>query len=176
MKRKINLNRLIAIICMVTVIALAMSILIPRLQQRAEENARLKYGTPKLADTFNTEMAAEALEYINNGRVTAGMGTLKMDNGALEKAAKTRAKELTELFAHERPRGQSWQTAFDQFHVPGRLRGENLASGQPNAAAVYNSWWNSTSHKDNMMNPDYTHTSIVCFEYNDGCFWVQLFR
>lgn len=176
MKQKINPNHVIAAVCILAVLALAASMLIPRLQRQAAEAQRQKYGTPYIADTFDKDMATEALEHVNNGRVTAGMEPLQVDNGALEKAAKVRAKELTEHFGHQRPNGETWQTVFVQYHVPGRLRGENLASGQPTAAAVYNSWWNSASHKENMMNPDYTRTSIVCLEYNNTCYWVQLFR
>ena len=176
MNRKVNPSYIIAALCFIAVAALALSIVVPRLQRQAQVADRLKYGTPDIADNFDAEAATQALEYINNGRITAGMEPLQVDTGALEKAARTRAKELTELFAHERPKGQSWQSVFDQFHVPGRLRGENLASGQPTAAAVYSSWWNSASHKENMMNPDYTYTSIVCLEYNNAYYWVQLFR
>ncbi len=176
MKRLIKPSYIVATLCALAIAGLMLSMVIPRWQSAAQRSARLKYGTPYLPDNFYEDMASEALEYINNDRKTAGLGELQPDDGALLKAAKTRVKELTVLFDHARPNEESWETAFDQFHVPGRMRGENLASGQSTAATVYNSWWNSPSHKENMMNGDYTYTAIVCMEYEGTYYWVQLFR
>ena len=176
MLKRIKKDAWILTICLSAVAALVLGMLIPRWQQQAQEYQRLKFGTPRIAVTYDTDKADEVLEHINNGRVTAGLEKLQVDNGALAKAAAIRAKEITVHFAHERPEGQTWQTVFSQCNVKGNLRGENLASGQPTAAAVYNSWWNSESHKANMMNPDYTYTAVVCIEYENSCYWVQLFR
>lgn len=176
MKQRANPNYIVAAVCVIAVTGLLLGLLIPRLQSRTEETERLKYGTPNIAEIYDLDMADSVLEHLNRGRVAAGMKPLKVDAGALEKAAKARAKELTVYFGHQRPAGQSWQTVFDQFHVRGRLRGENLASGQSTPEAVYSSWWDSTSHKENMMNPDFSYTSIVCLEYNNTLYWVQLFR
>ncbi len=175
-----NLTRFItsvlAAICFVAVVGSALRIAIPRLIQDSKVAERIEYGTPTVPEHFDEERAAEALEHINNARKTAGLNALQVDNGALASAAKTRAKELTVYFAHERPKGQSWETAFNQFAVPGRLRGENLASGQSTAAAVYSSWWHSQSHKENMMNEEYTYTYLACLQYEGTYYWVQLFR
>lgn len=51
--------------------------------------------------------------------------------------------------------------------------GENIARGQRTPAAVMNAWMNSTGHRRNILNPDFTDIGVA---YNpSGPTWTQVF-
>ena len=134
------------------------------------------YNTPDVVGVWNEQMPDEVLTRVNRARAEQGLPALTMDTGAMMEAARTRAKEITADFAHKRPNGDHNFTVFDQYDVPYRFAGENLAAGQPTADIVFDGWWNSETHRANMMNQHFTHVSIVALWYDDEYFWVQLFR
>lgn len=138
--------------------------------------AQKNYGTPNIHGEYNQDMAKGLLKLVNDGRKTDGKSPLTMDEGDMMEAARTRAREITTLFEHQRPSGDGWETVFSQYHVSYRHAGENIASGQITAESAYNSFWNSQTHRDNLMNENYTHVSIVALRYNGVVYWVQLFR
>ncbi|MCL2478787.1 MAG: CAP domain-containing protein, partial [Treponema sp.] len=53
--------------------------------------------------------------------------------------------------------------------------GENIAMGQRTAEAVMNSWMNSTGHKNNILNPNFTMLGVGHYTQNNINYWVQLF-
>ncbi len=134
------------------------------------------YGTPDLTITWDTQMAQEVLRLMNAARAREGVAPLTMDEGAMMEAAKARALDITVLFDHYRPNGDGFFSVFQQFGVDYSAAGENLAAGQPTAAIVFDSWWNSETHKANMLNASFTHVSIAAMTYNGEPYWVQLFR
>jgi hypothetical protein len=50
--------------------------------------------------------------------------------------------------------------------------GENIAAGQPNATSVTHTWYNSSGHRANMLNPNYSYIGVG---YYNGM-WTQQFR
>ncbi len=135
------------------------------------------HGTPNITGKFYFDYANEVLTYVNAARQAAGLSALQMDNGNMMVAAKIRALEITEKFAHERPDGAPLQTVFSEENVTDfSAAGENLAYGQRTAKEVFDAWMNSEGHKANIMEPKFTHISIVSFEYNNRIYWVQLFK
>lgn len=133
------------------------------------------HGTPNIGGTFHDNMANEVLLKLNAARKEAGLNELTMDNGNMMTAAKIRAKEITVHWAHERPDKDRWDSVFDEEGVTYNARGENLADGHRTADEVFEAWMNSPGHKANIMEPRFTHISIVCFEYEGHFYWVQLF-
>ena len=140
------------------------------------DDAGKDYGTPQIEAEYEPAMAAGLLKLMNDARKTDGEPPLTMDEGAMMDAARTRAREITAVFDHQRPNGDNWATAFSQHHVNYRYAGENIASGQPTAESAYNAFWNSETHRDNMLKAVYTHVSIVSMRYDGVMYWVQLFR
>jgi hypothetical protein len=49
---------------------------------------------------------------------------------------------------------------------------ENIAAGQPDAASVTNTWYNSSGHRANMLNPGFRYIGVG---YHNGM-WTQQFR
>lgn len=133
------------------------------------------HGTPNIAGIFRVDMANELLTKLNKARKDAGLKPLMMDYGNMMIGAKIRAKEITVLWAHERPDHESWSTVYDEEGIKYNMRGENLAKGYRTADAVLEGWMNSEGHRANMMHKDFTHISIACLEYDGTFYWVQLF-
>lgn len=133
------------------------------------------HGTPNINGTFHDNMANEVLAKLNAARKEAGLNELTMDKGNMMTAARIRAKEITVHWAHERPDKDRWDSVFDEEGVKYNARGENLADGHRTADEVFKAWMNSPGHKANIMEPRFTHISIVCLEHEGHFYWVQLF-
>ena len=133
--------------------------------------------------TVEEQLDSAFLTKLNAERVKLGAPELKRfadwDEGVL-----TRALETTVQFSHTRPNESDYKTAFPTSSQP---TGENIASGQATADAVYQAWFNSTlGHKEQMLNATYTHTAVICIrvsattntdasDTNFTYYWVQVF-
>ncbi len=135
-------------------------------------------GPEIIEKTVNGQMhegvTREVLELVNAQRMAAGCKPLMM-TAVQEDLAEQRAVEITALFDHDRPDGRSCATVADDVKLTYNAFGENIAAGQANAQEVMDSWMNSEGHKANILNKDYTHIGIGCFEYSGKLYWVQIF-
>lgn len=117
------------------------------------------------------DYAFEVLALVNKERAAAGLDPLAMDSRLLDVAMNVRAVECSVLFSHDRPNGQSCFTA-----APDLMYGENIACGQSDPQAVMASWMNSSGHRANILDPDYTSIGIGCvYAGGFGPYWVQCF-
>lgn len=123
----------------------------------------------KLPQTAST-LQAEILRLVNEERAKAGLNALQYYYGG-QAAADVRAKEIDTAFSHTRPNGTSCFTALDEAGVNYRGAGENIAKGYTSAESVMNGWMNSSGHKANILNENFTHLIVGV---NGSC-WVQLF-
>ena len=90
----------------------------------------------------------------------------------------TRTKELQceRLFSHTRPDGSSFATALKEQNVSYRSAGENIAWGQQTPKEVVTAWMNSSGHRANIMNPNFTTIGVGYYENERGTdYWCQLF-
>ena len=118
--------------------------------------------------TNNYDYAKEVLLKVNNERSNVGVSSLKIDK-ELTEAAMQRAAEISILFEHERPNGETCFTVCD------KAWGENIAAYQTTPTAVMNSWMNSEGHKANILKSDWKSIGIGCAKINNKYYWVQLF-
>jgi len=122
------------------------------------------------------EFTNEVFELTNNEREALGLDPLEHDED-LDKAAAIRVLEIAEHFSHTRPDGSSFATAFFEAEVTSGRWGENLASGQNIPSEVIQSWLDSESHREAMLNPEYLYMGVGIFIDPEGkTFWVQAFR
>lgn len=122
-------------------------------------------------------VSVEVLGYINDYRAENGLSPLAFDETLL-KAAQTRAAELTENYAHERPNGTSWFTVLDDLAYSYATAGENIAWTEgklSTPATVSRSWINSAPHRENILNDDFEVTGIASVRVGNTTYWVQLF-
>ena len=68
------------------------------------------------------------------------------------------------------------QDPFDRAEAAGlSARAENIARGQDDAAAVMDSWMNSSGHRANILNCSLTKLGVGVAEGSGGPWWTQLF-
>ena len=133
---------------------------------------------PKDTKTYVNEQApGEVLALLNAERKAQGLGELTLDP-TLCKATTIRATEAHEQkgdfadWAHKRPNGDTWFTVLDEVGFSSSLRGENAARGQADGESLYNAWYNSEGHRNNMMNPNFTKVGISMVKVGEGA-WVS---
>lgn len=120
----------------------------------------------------------EVLTLVNKIRIKNNLGQLVWGY-TCEDAADTRAEETKTLYSHTRPNGSSWSTACPTPNSGGES-GENLAIGNAavSPATVVALWMGSQSHRDNILNPNYTNLAVG-FTYDPDTlyrtYWSQFF-
>jgi len=95
---------------------------------------------------------------------------------AMQRAANTRAIEVSEYFSHTRPDGSDCFTVYGDVGLSYNSAAENIAAGQDSPADVARSWINSSGHHTNMIDPDTVHAGVGFEPAGDyGTSWVQIF-
>lgn len=117
----------------------------------------------------------QVVTLVNEERAKEGLSPLSIDT-KVQAAAQVRAKECEQLFSHTRPDGTSFSTVLKEQNVSYRSAGENIAWGQRSPEEVMKAWMNSSGHRANIMNPNFTTIGIGYYENANGTdYWCQLF-
>ena len=121
--------------------------------------------------------AEAVLKLVNQERKKAGVSPLTLSD-KLTSIANTKAKDMADkgYFSHNSPTYGSPFDMLKQFGVSYSYAGENIAAGQKSAEEVMNSWMNSSGHKANILNKNYTQLGVGFYRGGEyGTEWVQLF-
>lgn len=136
-----------------------------------------------LLDRVNTSSAStltgEALEFqklVNNHRTTNTSCNSLAEYGPLNQNALNHSKDMMNrnFFSHTNPDGKS---PFDRMSDDGikyESAGENIAMGQKTASDVLTAWLNSSGHKANIENCNFTHHGIGFVE-GSSTYWTHVF-
>lgn len=117
----------------------------------------------------------EVVDLVNIERAKEGLAPLTIDT-KVQAAAQVRAKECEQRFSHTRPNGTSFSTALKEQNVSYRSAGENIAWGQKSPQEVVTAWMNSSGHRANIMNKNFTTIGVGYYENARGTdYWCQLF-
>lgn len=122
----------------------------------------------------NWSVYEEVIELVNKNRAENGAAPLKLYY-KLCQAAEVRAGEITENFSHIRPDGSKCFTVLDEYSINRYGAAENIAAGYYTADDVVEGWMNSSGHRANILNTDYTHMGIGLVKYNGMIYWSQIF-
>lgn len=120
---------------------------------------------------------AEVLRLVNAERAKEGLKALTMSD-KLVNLAEMKAQDMAQknYFSHTSP---TYGTPFEmlqKYGVSYRSAGENIAAGQATAEAVMRDWLNSSGHRANIMNANYTEIGVGYYKGGSyGTEWVQLF-
>ena len=119
----------------------------------------------------------EILNLVNAERKKQGLNPLVLNhtlNGvAMEKAFDMKEKNY---FSHQSPTFGSPFEMLQHFGVKYQSAGENIAAGQKTSEQVMNDWMNSSGHRENILNKNYTELGVGYVEGGSkGTYWVQLF-
>ena len=117
---------------------------------------------------YDQDLAYQVLDIVNARRKENGLSELTMDEDLLS-AAMMRAAETTIYFSHTRPNGEQCFSACE------KMFGENIAWGTSTAADTMELWMNSSGHRANILNSNFSSIGIGVFWFNGRYYWVQCF-
>lgn len=121
--------------------------------------------SPSILGYASTISIQDVVNLTNQKRSEAGLSSLSL-NQELSAAAYTKGQDMIakDYWAHVAPDGtQPWKF-FNDFGYKYRYAGENLARDFSNANDAVNAWMNSSTHRDNILNPKYKEIGIGIVE------------
>ena len=134
-------------------------------------------GTASEGRQAETTQAEAILKLVNQERSKAGVQPLKLSD-KLTNVANIKAKDMADknYFSHTSPTYGSPFDMLKKFDISFSYAGENIAAGQKTAEEVMDSWMNSSGHKANILNKNYTELGVGFTRGGQyGTEWVQLF-
>ncbi len=138
-------------------------------------NGSTEENRPGNNDTSEHAFIQQVVNLVNQERAKEGLAPLTIDN-KVQAAAMVRAEECEVRFSHTRPDGSNFATALKEQKVSYRSAGENIAYGQQTPEVVMKAWMNSSGHRANIMNPNFTTIGVGYYENANGTdYWCQLF-
>ena len=114
--------------------------------------------TIALTDQFDQDI----LELVNEERSSRGLGILTLSQ-KLDAAADLHAQDMaTNYYAtnHTGSDSSNLATRITRSGYEWTIIGENLAAGQTSASSVVQAWMNSTGHRANILNSNFTHLGL----------------
>ncbi len=125
--------------------------------------------------TMNSD-EQEVFDLINKQRTANGLTALKNDN-EVQRMARIKAQDMVDnkYFSHTSPTYGSPFDMLNSFKISYKTAGENIAGNSSNSGAV-TAWMNSSGHKANILNSNFTYTGIgVVSSSVYGKMYVQVF-
>ncbi|MBU0976465.1 MAG: CAP domain-containing protein [Patescibacteria group bacterium] len=123
---------------------------------------------------------SELVNYTNAERSARNLGTLTVDS-RLVSAAYAKGQDMLEkdYWAHYGPNGESPWIFISQAGYSYVYAGENLAKDFSSAAPIHSAWMASPTHRDNIINVNYTNIGIAAvtgdFQGQETTIVVQMF-
>lgn len=140
------------------------------------KNINLIYPGQKINVPVNetASVEQEVTNLVNQERAKAGLAPLKLD-WELSRVAKFKSQDMHDrnYFSHTSPTYGSPFNMMKDFGINYRTAGENIAKGQRSAKEVVNAWMNSSGHRANILNKNFTHIGVGYVK--DGNYWTQMF-
>ncbi|MFB4419585.1 sigma-70 family RNA polymerase sigma factor [Streptomyces sp. QL37] len=121
-------------------------------------------------------VAEEVIALVNNERAKEGCSPVS-GNSLLAKAASDHSADMVarDYFSHTSPDGTDPGARITAAGYRWSTYGENIAKGQPTAAAVMDSWMNSSGHRANILNCAFKEIGIGREDSSGGPVWTQNF-
>lgn len=115
------------------------------------------------------------LALVNTERAAAGCPAVRADE-ALAAVARAHSADMRDrgFFSHVNPEGLD-PFARARAAGVGNARAENIAYGQPDAAAVMTAWMNSSGHRRNILDCSLRTLGVGVAQGAGGPWWTQLF-
>lgn len=120
------------------------------------------YSGPGITSETPEVMNKNIIMYTNEQRSKLQLSALT-ENQKLDEAAKVKLDDMFKgnYWEHISPSGvQAWDFMKSVGYTY-QYAGENLARGYYNSASTVNAWMNSQTHKDNLLNPNYSEIGVA---------------
>ncbi|GIN86130.1 hypothetical protein J6TS2_25160 [Heyndrickxia sporothermodurans] len=144
-------------------------------QQGPSQKTEQKGQQPQVKNTGNiSKYSQQVIDLTNKERSKQGVPALKADT-QLSSVAQKKSQDMQKnhYFSHTSPTYGSPFDMMRDFGVKYKNAGENIAQGQQTPQEVVNAWMNSSGHRKNILNKDFTHIGVG-FE-QEGNHWSQMF-
>lgn len=121
-----------------------------------------------------TQLEQKVVELTNQERRKHGLPELQIDL-ALSRVARMKSEDMQKnnYFSHTSPTYGSPFDMMRDFGISYRAAAENIAQGQRTAEEVVQAWMNSSGHRANILNKNYTHIGVG--HTPNGNYWTQMF-
>lgn len=141
-------------------------------QQPATQPSPSNTGTAGNTAGDKSTFATQVITLVNQERAKQGLKPLKGD-AQLNNMALAKAKDMSQnnYFDHTSPTYGSPFDMMKKFGISYSYAGENIAMGQKTPEEVVKAWMNSSGHRANIMNANYT---LIGVGYYNG-YWAQEF-
>lgn len=132
--------------------------------------------TIPLLDANTTSIEQQVVNLVNQQRFKNGLSPLTL-NWQVSRVARYKSHDMCDrnYFSHTSPTYGSPFDMLKQFNVNYSTAGENIAKGQKSAQAVMNSWMNSSGHRANILNKNFTQIGVGYYKSNGTTYWTQMF-
>ena len=149
----------------------------PEVEAPAPEQPNVQEPAQEQTEEVSSDVSAfekEVVELTNVEREKQGLAPLKLDT-ELSAVAKDKSLDMQNngYFSHTSPTYGSPFDMMKSYGIDYRTAGENIAMGQTSPEQVVNGWMNSEGHRENIMNPNFTHIGVGHAE--GGNYWTQMF-
>lgn len=139
-----------------------------------QEASTQKSGTTANDSGQVSSTVQQVVDLTNHERAKEGLKALQIDV-KLTQSAQEKSQDMKNknYFSHTSP---TYGSPFDQMKALGityNSAGENIAMGQPSAEEVVDAWMKSPGHRENIMNPSFTHIGVGLSD--SGFYWTQQF-
>ena len=130
--------------------------------------------TVPTTDTETRAFEVEVIRLVNEQRKKNGLAELKED-WQLSRVARYKSEDMKNknYFSHTSPTYGSPFEMMKSFGISYKTAGENIARGYATPKAVVDGWMNSSGHRANILNKNYTHIGVGYVE--SGKYWTQMF-
>ncbi|MFA5527669.1 MAG: SafA/ExsA family spore coat assembly protein [Peptostreptococcales bacterium] len=119
----------------------------------------------------------EVIRLVNVERSKNGLKPLS-ENWELSRVARYKSEDMMSkgYFSHTSPTYGSPFDMMRNFGIRYQTAGENIAYGQKSAAQVMEGWMNSSGHRANILNANFTQIGVgYAVKSNGTPYWTQMF-
>jgi len=123
------------------------------------------------------DLEQQVVQLINIERKKAGLQPLT-SNWELARVARYKSADMRDrnYFAHQSPTYGSPFDMIQAFGLSYRYAGENIAAGQSTSKEVVTAWMNSSGHRSNILNPNFTKIGVGLAKGGAySYYWTQMF-
>ena len=125
-------------------------------------------------DSTVTSYEQEVIRLVNEIRAENGLKVLTYD-WELARVARYKSQDMKDnkYFSHTSPVYGTPFQMIKNFGISYRSAGDNIAKGYATPQAVVNGWMNSSGHRANILNANFTHIGVGYV--SGGNYWTQMF-
>ncbi|WP_250277281.1 CAP domain-containing protein [[Clostridium] colinum] len=130
-------------------------------------------------EDINSKYEEEVVRLVNNERTKLGLNSLKIDENLIRLSRqKSKDMAINNYFEHTSPVLGSPADVMRENNLTFNWMGENIAAGQTTPKEVVDSWMNSKSHRENILNPEAKYIGVGFYEDKNSSYnyyWTQQF-